>query len=68
MEKNISLRLRYDLLQLHGNSCSSTSLKKSNVSSTNLRDRKQFANSVKRSVFYLNTITQTFNQYTSFNS
>ena len=56
MEKNISRRLRYDLLQLQGNSCSLTSLKKSNVSSTNLRDKKQFANSVKRLVLYLTKI------------
>ena len=36
VEKNRSRRLRYDLVQLEGNSCSSTSLKKSKVSSTNL--------------------------------
>ena len=35
-EKNLSRRLRYDLVQLEGNSCSSTSLEKSKVSSTNL--------------------------------
>ena len=53
MEKNLSRRLRYDLVQLRGNSCSSTSLKKSKVSSTNLRDKLQFVNSAKRLVFDL---------------
>ena len=46
VEKNLSHRLRYDLVQLEGNSCSSTSLKKSKVSSTNLRDKLQFVISV----------------------
>ena len=49
-EKNISRRLRYDLVQLRGNSCSSTSLKKCTVSWTNLQDKLQFVNSVKRLV------------------
>ena len=34
VEKNLSRRLRYDLVQLEGNSCPSTSLKESKVSST----------------------------------
>ena len=46
-------RLRYDFVQLRGNSCSSTSMKKSKVSSTDLRDKLQFVNSVKRLVFHL---------------
>ena len=50
-EKNLSPSLRYDLVELEGNSCSSTSLKKSKVSSTSLRDKWQFVNSVKRLVF-----------------
>ena len=49
--KNVSLRLRYNLVQLEGNSRASTSLKKSKVSSPNLRDKLQFVNSVKRLVF-----------------
>ena len=53
VEKKLSLRLRYDLVQLEGNSCSSTSLKKSKVSSTNLQGKLQFVNSVKRLVSYL---------------
>ena len=52
VEKNLSPSLRYDLVQLEGNSCSSTSLKRK-VSSTNLRDKLQFVNSVKRLVFDL---------------
>ena len=55
-EKNISQRLRYDLVQLRGDSCSSTSLKKGKVSSTNLRDKLQFVNSVKCLVFALTKI------------
>ena len=51
VEKNLSLSLRYDLVRLEGNSCSSTSLKENKVSSTNLRDKLQFVNSVKRLVF-----------------
>ena len=51
IEKTLSRRLRYDLVQLRGNSCFSTSLKK--VSSTYLRDKLQFVNSVKRSVLDL---------------
>ena len=39
------------MVQLRGNSCSSTSLKKSKVSSINLRDKLQFVNSVKRLAF-----------------
>ena len=50
VEKNLSPSLRYDLVQSEGNSCSSTSLKKSKVSSINLRDKLQFVNSVKRLV------------------
>ena len=56
VEKNLSPSLRYDLVQLEGNSCSSTSLKRSNVSLTNLEDKLQFVNSVKRSVFDLTKI------------
>ena len=56
VEKNISRRLRYDLVQLRGNSCCSTSLKKSKVSSTHLRDKLQFVNSVKRLLFDLTKI------------
>ena len=41
---------------LRGNSCSSTSLKKSCVSSTYFRDKSQFVNSVKRLVFDLTEI------------
>ena len=52
VDKNISRRLRYDLVQFRRNSCSSTSLKKK-VSSTNLRDKLQFVNSVKRLIFDL---------------
>ena len=55
-EKNISRRLRYDLVQLRGNSCSSTSLKKSKVTSANLRDQLQFVNSSKRLAFDLTKI------------
>ena len=51
VEKNLSLSLRYDLVQLEGNSCSSTSLKKNKVSSTNLCDKLQFVNLVKCLVF-----------------
>ena len=47
-----------DLVQLEGNSCSSTSLKKSKVSSTNLRDKLQFVNSVKLSGFDLTKIPE----------
>ena len=50
VEKNLSRRLRYDLVQLEGNSCSSTSFKKRKVSSTDLPDKLQFVNSVKRLV------------------
>ena len=39
--------------QFRGNSCFSTSLKKSKVSSTNLRDKLQFVNLVKRLMFDL---------------
>ena len=56
VEKNTFPRLRHDLVQLRGNSCSSTSLKKSKASSTNLRDKLQVVNSVKRSVFDLTKI------------
>ena len=56
VEKNLSPSLWYDLVQLEGNSCSSTSLKKSKVSSTNLRDKLQFVNSVKRLAFDLTKI------------
>ena len=52
-EKNLSRRLRYDLVQLEENSCSSTSLKKSKVIWSNLWDKLQFVNSVKRLVFDL---------------
>ena len=56
VEKNLSQRLRYDLVPIIGNSCSSTSLKKSKVSSTNFWDKLQFVNSVKRLVFDLTNI------------
>ena len=56
MEKNLVHNLRYDLVQLRENSCSSTSLKKSQVSSSNFRDKVQFVNSVKRLVFNLTKI------------
>ena len=55
-EKNLSPSLRYDLVQLDGNSCSSTTLKKSKVSSTNLGDKLQFVKSVKHLVFNLTKI------------
>ena len=48
--------MKYDLVPLKGNSCSSTSLKKSKVSWTNFRDKLQFVNSVKRLVFDLTKI------------
>ena len=48
VKKIVSAILRYDLVQLEGNS-----LKKSKVSSTNSRDKLQFVNSVKRLVFDL---------------
>ena len=53
VEKSHAHRFRYDLVQLRGNSCSSTSLKKSKVSQTNFRDKLQFANSVNHLVFDL---------------
>ena len=53
VEKNLAHLLKYSLVQLRGNSCSSTSLKKSQVSSTNFRDKLQHVNVVKRSVFDL---------------
>ena len=56
VEKNLSPSLRYELVQLEGNSCSSTSLKKSKVGSTNLWDKLQFVNSVKRLVLDLTKI------------
>ena len=56
MQKNLVHRWRYDLVQLRGSSCSSTSLKKSKESSTILRDKLQFVNSVKRLVFDLTKI------------
>ena len=55
-EKILSHCLRYDLVQLRGNSCSSTSFKKIKVSSTNLEDKLRFVNSVKRLVFDLTKI------------
>ena len=69
-EKNLSSSLRYDLLQLEGNSCFSTSLTKSKVSSTNLWNKLQFVSSVKRLVFWFNenTIPQRFNRYITFDS
>ena len=68
VERNVAHFLRYDLVQLRGNSCSPTSLEKSQISSTNFRDKLQPVNSVERLVFNENTIPQTFNQYISFNS
>ena len=56
IEKNLSPSLRWDLVQLEGNSCSSTSFKKSKASVTSLCDKLQFANSVKRLVFDLTKI------------
>ena len=56
VEKNLAHRLRYDLVQLSGVSCSSTSLKKSKVSWTNFRHKLQCVNSVKRLVFDLTKI------------
>ena len=53
VEKNLAHLLRYYLVQLRGNPCSSTSLKKSQVSGTNFRDKLQSVNSVKRLVFDL---------------
>ena len=44
------------MVQSERNSCSSTSLKKSKASSTSLRDKLQFVNSVKRLVFDLTKI------------
>ena len=44
------------MVQLRGNSCSSKSLTKNKVSSTNLRDKLQFVNSVKSLVFNLTKI------------
>ena len=56
VEKNLSPSLRYDLVRLEGNSCSSASLKKSKVSSTNFRDKLQLVNTVKRLLFDLTKI------------
>ena len=56
VEKNLFSSLMYDSVQLKRNSCSSTSLKKSKVSSINLIDKLQFVNSVKRVVFDLTKI------------
>ena len=56
VEKNLVHLLRYDLVQLKRNSCSLTSLKKGQVSSTNFRDKLQFVNSVKCLVFDLTKI------------
>ena len=51
VEKNLSRRSRYDLVQLEGNSRSSTSLKKTEIGSINLWDKLQFVNSMKRLAF-----------------
>ena len=56
MEKDLAHLFKYDLVQLRGNSCSSTSLKKSQVRSAKSRDKLQFVNSVKRLVFDLRKI------------
>ena len=56
VEKHLDHHLRYDLVPLKGMSCSSTSLKRSQVSLTNFRDKLQFINAVKRSVFKLTKI------------
>ena len=56
LEKNLAHLLGYALVQLKGNSCSSTSLKKYKVSWTNFRDKLQFVNSMKRLVFDLTKI------------
>ena len=56
VETNLTHLLRYDLVQLRRNSCSSTSLKKSQASYTNFRDKLQLVNSVKRLVFDLTKI------------
>ena len=52
-QKNLSPSLGYGLVELEGNSCSSTSLKKNKASSTSLWDKWQFVNSVKHLVFDL---------------
>ena len=44
------------MLQLRGNSCSSTSLKEKLVSQTNFRDKLDFVNSAKRLAFDLTKI------------
>ena len=56
LEKNLSHLLRYDLVQLKRNSRSSTIIEKSQVSSSNFRDKLQFVNSMKRLVFDLTKI------------
>ena len=55
-EKNLARLLRYDLIQLRGNSCFSKSLTKNHISSTNFLDKLQLVNSVKRLVFDLTKI------------
>ena len=69
VEKNLSRRSRYDLVQLEGNSRSSTSLKKTEVGSINLWDKLQFVNSMKRLAFDSTKISfiKRLNQYISFN-
>ena len=57
VEKSLAHLSRYDFVQLRGNSCSSTSLKKSQVSWTNFQDKLQFVNSVKRLVFDLTKVS-----------
>ena len=51
VDKNLSRRSSYDLVQLEGNSRSSTSLKKTEVGSINLWDQLEFVNSMKRLAF-----------------
>ena len=56
VEKNLSPSLRYDLVQLEETHALQHHWKKSKVSSTNLWDKLQFVNSVKRLVFDLTKI------------
>ena len=56
VEKSLAHHLRYNLVQLRGNSGSSISLKKYLVSLTNFRDKLQFLNLVECLVFDLTKI------------
>ena len=68
VEKNIAHLLRYDLVQLRGNSCSYRPLKEKLSKLSNFREKLQFVNSVRRLVFNENTINQMINQFISFNT